>query len=71
MKTLIEQIADENFENQAGQLNNFVPWQQLGQEYNDLLNMARHTHINIGTPGDDRCKKCGHDLRHIVHQTKP
>ena len=37
-------------------------------ELETLLRIFRHTHVNNGIPGDDRCKQCGLDLRHEIHK---
>jgi hypothetical protein len=39
----------------------------LLQDHNQLLETFRHTHKNNGNPGDDRCGRCGLDLRHEIH----
>lgn len=41
---------------------------QLRKEFDEILQVARHRHVNSGVTGDDRCKQCGLDLRHIIHR---
>ncbi len=33
----------------------------------DMIQLAKHTHVAGDGKDIDTCKKCGHDLRHIVH----
>lgn len=48
---------------------------RLLAEWSDLLRAFQHYHVNSGVPGDDKCKRCGLDLRHAIHiryqQTQP
>lgn len=38
------------------------------KEYEEVVEYGKHIHENNRV--DDRCMRCGHDLRHIIHRVK-
>jgi hypothetical protein len=53
----------ETFEDALNELQKRDPGHMRPNHY-----FGVHTHVNSCIPGDDSCKRCGHDLRDEIHR---